>query len=382
MNRVPAGRVPSSVKRPLVLLAATLVAALLLSACGSTTEPDAATVNKTSISRSQLDDELKVIAGNTALAKQLKTQNIDLVPSSGGISVAVTTGWLTSLVNQVFIDKAFNDKHLKVSAENKTAAKTAAEGIFINAKIFGQFPKSFQDTVIGRQERIEAVKSSLPQQSAATDAQLQQFFESTKAQFCPSGTVVAHILVKTKPEADAVEAALAQGADFATLAAQKSTDTGSATRGGLVACTDTQQFTQLAASFRTAATATPVGTVSAPVQTEFGFHVIKVAPWDLATARPVLAQAYAQQQGTDKPLTAFLNQHLKSAKLWVDPRYGTVQRTAAGVAIAPPKTPKPKTRPTTTTTLAPTGQAPTGQAPTGQAPTGQGSTSPSSTPAP
>lgn len=373
MNRVPAGRVPSSVKRPLVLLAASLVAALLLSACGSTTEPDAATVNKTSISRSQLDDELKVIAGNKALAKQLKTQNIDLTPSSGGISVAVTTGWLTSLVNQVFIDQAFNAKHLKITAANKTAAKTAAEGIFINAKIFGQFPKSFQDTVIGRQERIEAVKASLPQPSTATDAQLQQFFESTKAQFCPSGTVVAHILVKTKAEADAVEAALAQGADFATLAAQKSTDTGSASRGGLVACTDTQQFTQLAASFRTAATATPVGSVSAPVQTEFGFHVIKVAPWDFATARPVLVVAYAQQQGsTNKPLTTFLNQHLKSAKLWVDPRYGTVQRTAAGVAIAPPKAPKPKSRPSTTTTVAPTAQVPNGQ----------GSTSPSSTPGP
>jgi parvulin-like peptidyl-prolyl isomerase len=360
-----------------VLLAATLVAALLLSACGSTTEPDAATVGKTSISRGQLDDELKVIAGNKALAKQLKTQNIELTPSSGGISAAVTTGWLTSLVNQVFVDKVFNEKQLKVSAENKTAAKTAAEAIFINAKIFGQFPKSFRDKVISRQERIEAVKSSLPQASSATDAQLQQFFETTKAQFCPSGTVVAHILVKTKAEADAVEAALAQGTDFATLAAQKSTDTGSASRGGLVACTDTQQFTQLAASFRTAATATPVGSVSAPVQTEFGYHVIKVAPWDFATARPVIQEAYAQQQGQDSPLTAFLNQKLKSSKLWVDPRYGTVKRTAAGVAIAPPKTPKPKTRPTTTTTVAPTGQAPTGQAPTGQ-----GSTSPSSTPAP
>ena len=375
MIRAAAGRVPSSVKRPLVLLAATLAAALLLPACGSTTEPDAATVGKTSISRSQLDDELQVIADNKELAKELANQNPPLVlkPTSGSISPAITVGWLTSLVNQVFVDKVFNEKHLKVSAENKAAAKTAAEGIFVNAKIFGQFPKSFQEKVIGRQERIEAVKASLPQKSTATDAQLQQLFESTKSQFCPSGTVVAHILVATKAEADAVEAALAQGADFATLAAQKSTDTGSASRGGLVACTDTQQFAQLAASFRTAASATPVGSVSAPVQTEFGYHVIKVAPWDFATARPVIQEAYAQQQGQDNPLTAFLNQRLKSSKLWVDPRYGTVRRTAAGVAIAPPKTPKPKTRPSTTTTTV---------APTGQAPTGQGSTSPSSTPAP
>lgn len=369
MTRVAAGRVPSSVKRPLALLAATLVAALLLSACGSTTEPDAATVDKTAISRSQLDDELQVIADNKELAKELAKQNPPLVlkPTSGSISPAITTGWLTSLVNQVFVDRVFREKHLKISAQNKTDAKTAAEAIFGTAKVFGAFPKSFQNTVISRQERIEAVKSTLPEQSAATDAELQQFFESSKAQFCPSGTVVAHILVADRAAADLVESALAQGTDFAALAAQQSTDTGSAARGGLVACTDTQQFSQLDEAFRTAAAATPVGTVSAPVQTQFGYHVIKVEPWDFATAKPVIQEAYAQQQGQATPITTFLNQRLKRSKLWVDPRYGTVERTAAGVAIAPPKTPKPKSRPTTTTTVAPTGQSPT---------------SPSSTPAP
>jgi parvulin-like peptidyl-prolyl isomerase len=356
------------VKRPLALLAAALVAALLLSACGSAGDPDAATVGKTSIGRSQLDDELTIIGDNKTLAKALKAQNIELNPTKGSISPAVTTGWLTSLVNQVFVDKVFNEKHLKITSADKTAAKTAAEGIFINAKVFGAFPKSFQNTVIERQERIEAVKASLPQQAAASDAALQQFFESSKAQFCPSGTVVAHILVKTKAEADLVEAKLAQGESFADVAAKNSTDTGSATRGGLVACTDSQQFTQLDAAFQAAATATPLGSVSAPVQTQFGFHVIKVAPWDFATARPVIEEAYAQQQGQDNPLTAFLNQRLKSSKLWVDPRYGTVKRTAAGVTIAPPKAPKPKTRPTTTTVPA-TGQAPTGQAPSSQTPT-------------
>ena len=373
MIRVPAGRVPSSVKRPLVLLAATLVAALLLSACGSTTEPDAATVGKTSISRSQLDDELKVIAGNKALAKELKTQNIDLTPSSGGIAVAVTTGWLTSLVNQVFVDKVFNEKHLKVTAENKTAAKTAAEGIFINAKIFGQFPKSFQDTVIDRQERIEAVKSSLPKQSVRRPRP--SCSSSSRARRHSSAR--AGRSSRTSSSRRRRRPTRSKRHSRRELTSRPSRPRSPRTpvprpRGGLVACTDSQQFTQLAESFRNAAAATPVGSVSAPVQTEFGYHVIKVAPWDFATARPVIEEAYAQQQGQDNPLTAFLNQRLKSSKLWVDPRYGTVKRTAAGVAIAPPKTPKPKSRPTTTTTVAPTGQAPTGQAPTGQAPTGPG----------
>jgi parvulin-like peptidyl-prolyl isomerase len=356
------------VKRPLVLLAVTAVAALLLSACGSTGDPDAATVGKTAITRSQLDDELKIIGANKALAKELKAQGVELNPTDGGLSTAVTTGWLTSLVNQVFVDRVFEEKNLKVTAEEKTAAKAAAEAIFVNAEVFGEFPESFQKTVIERQERIEAVKASLPQPEAASEAALQQFFESSKAQFCPSGTVVAHILVPTQAAADLVKASIDGGADFATVAEEQSTDTGSAARGGLVACTDTQQFGQLDPAFQAAVSTTPVGSVSAPVQTQFGFHVIKVAPWDFATARPVIEEAYAQQQGTDNPLTEFLNARLNDAKLWVDPRYGTVERTAAGVAIAPPKTPKPKTRPTTTTTVDPTGQAPTGQDPS-QTPT-------------
>ncbi len=110
MTRVAAGRVPSSVKRPLVLLAATLVAALLLSACGSAGDPDAATVGKTGISRSQLDDELNIIADNKELAKELSKQNppLEVRPTPGSISPAITTGWLTSLVNQVFVDRVFN----------------------------------------------------------------------------------------------------------------------------------------------------------------------------------------------------------------------------------------------------------------------------------
>jgi PPIC-type PPIASE domain len=374
MTSVPAGRVTSSVKRPLVLLAALLVAALLLSACGSAGEPDAATVGKTGISRSQLDDELNIIADNKELAKELRKQNppLEVRPTSGSISPAITTGWLTSLVNQVFVDRVFEQKNLKITAQNKTDAKAAAESIFVNAKIFNAFPKSFQNEVIARQERIEAVKSSLPQPSVGTEAELQQFFESTKSQFCPSGTVVAHILVATKAEADLVETALANGTDFAALAKQQSTDAGSASRGGLVACTDSQQFSQLAEPFRNAALATPVGTVSAPVQTEFGFHVIKVAPWDFATARPVIEAAYASQQGQDNPLTAFLNKELKGSKLWVDPRYGSVSRTASGVSLVPPKAPKPKVRPATTTTVGSSGQVPSGQTPT----------SPPTTPAP
>jgi peptidyl-prolyl cis-trans isomerase C len=85
---------------------------------------------------------------------------------------------------------------------------------------------------------------------------------------------VRHILVPTKAEADAVIAQLNAGGDFAKIAADKSIDTGSATDGGdlgFIAKGDTVE------PFETAAFALNVGEYTkTPVESQFGFHVIKL----------------------------------------------------------------------------------------------------------
>ena len=70
------------------------------------------------------------------------------------------------------------------------------------------------------------------------------------------------------------------------VAQQVSTDTGSAAQGGLLMCqVDSAQWSQLDATFRAGAEATPVGTLSAPVQTQFGYHVIEVLDLTRENAR-------------------------------------------------------------------------------------------------
>lgn len=63
------------------------------------------------------------------------------------------------------------------------------------------------------------------------------------------------------------------GKDFAAVAKAESDDTGSATNGG-----DLGAFTRetMVKEFADAAFANPVGTVSEPVKTQFGYHLIKV----------------------------------------------------------------------------------------------------------
>jgi len=83
-----------------------------------------------------------------------------------------------------------------------------------------------------------------------------------------------HILVKTPQEAQAIIDQLNKGADFATLAKTKSTDSGSGAAGG-----DLGWFKkgEMVPSFSDAAFAMKPGQVSQkPVQSVYGWHVIKV----------------------------------------------------------------------------------------------------------
>lgn len=82
----------------------------------------------------------------------------------------------------------------------------------------------------------------------------------------------AHILVATEDEAKAIVTQLEGGADFGTIAEEKSSDNSSANKG------DLGWFTpdMMVEPFANAVVALEKGKVSAPVQSQFGWHVIKL----------------------------------------------------------------------------------------------------------
>jgi hypothetical protein len=176
--------------------------------------------------------------------------------------------------------------------------------------------------------------------------------EGAYAQYCNSGNAVSHILVNTRAEADQIEAELAAGADFQTLADTKSLDTGSKDLGGFLSCDGSANYPQLPEDFRQAAATVPLGTISAPIQTAAGFHVIKVSAFDLANVRKFLEALYTSS--LEPPMTQFINNQLLKAKLWVDPRYGTLGK--GPVRVNAPEAPKVRNRPpATSSTTAPAG---------------------------
>ncbi|MFN3612951.1 MAG: peptidylprolyl isomerase [Rubrimonas sp.] len=106
-----------------------------------------------------------------------------------------------------------------------------------------------------------------------TDDAVQAMYDERIASAQPVQEVRAsHILVATEEEARGLKSQLDEGADFADLAVEHGTD-GTRFQGG-----DLGYFTRdtMVEPFAEAAFAMDVGEVSEPVQTQFGWHLIKL----------------------------------------------------------------------------------------------------------
>lgn len=107
-----------------------------------------------------------------------------------------------------------------------------------------------------------------------TDEQIATYYDKNKAQFVTKGEAnLAHIQVANEAEANAIAQQLNNGADFAVLAKEKSTDKLSAAQGGNLGWTKAGTFPQ---AFENAANQLQVGQVSQPIKIDNAYHIIKV----------------------------------------------------------------------------------------------------------
>jgi peptidyl-prolyl cis-trans isomerase C len=121
---------------------------------------------------------------------------------------------------------------------------------------------------------IQEVYTNRAVEAAATDAKLHEQYEKLlKEQPGKEEVSARHILVTSEEEAKAIIVDLNKGADFATIAKQKSTDPAKDTGGDLGFFTRESMVPEFAdAAFK-------LGKgeyTKTPVHTQFGWHVIKV----------------------------------------------------------------------------------------------------------
>ncbi len=107
---------------------------------------------------------------------------------------------------------------------------------------------------------------------------------------------VAHILVATEEEANALLERLDAGEEFPALAAELSLDTSNKLQGGDLGWIGKGE---MVAPFEEVAFSLPVGEISAPVQTQFGWHIITVYDRVDVPTTPYDQQLQRQQQFQD-----------------------------------------------------------------------------------
>jgi len=135
--------------------------------------------------------------------------------------------------------------------------------------------------------------------SAVTDADVQAEYDKFATANGGKEYRARHILVETKEQAEAILASLKKGGKFEDIAKKQSKDPGSGANGGDLDWAAPGNYVK---EFSEAMVALKKGEVSAPVQSQFGFHIIRLDDVreaqlpKLEDVKPQIAQQLQQQR--------------------------------------------------------------------------------------
>ncbi|MBD8070830.1 peptidylprolyl isomerase [Bacillus sp. PS06] len=209
-----------------------------------------ASVAGSSITKAELSAELLEQYGSTVLDTMITTKLIELEAEKQKITVSSDEieEEMQTLINSYGGEEAFN-------------SVLASSGASIGA--LRQDVKSYLLTEKLLKERI-----------TITEEEMTTYFEENKDSYAQEEQIEAsHILVDDEDTANEVLAKLNEGGDFAELAEEYSTDESNASMGGELGYFGKGKMVE---EFENVAFELEIDTLSEPVKTEFGYHIIKV----------------------------------------------------------------------------------------------------------
>lgn len=159
-------------------------------------------------------------------------------------------------------DQALWDMLLDQLIRQTAVAETGSEDAGVRAQLELQRRNTLAAAAVTRIAEAEPTEAEI---QAAYD----ELFSSAEPQTEYSA---AHILVETEEKALEIKKQLDEGSDFGTLAAEKSTGPSGPNKGDLGWFAGDQMVPEFSGALKTM----EKGEVSDPVQTQFGWHVIKL----------------------------------------------------------------------------------------------------------
>jgi foldase protein PrsA len=183
----------------------------------------------------------------------------------------------------------------------------------------------------------DALRAEVTQDAGATEEELMAEYERRVDEF--EETHTAHILVDSQTVAqeisDQLNAAPPGRLDelFADLARKRSTDTQSGDQGGDLGYTRPGQFVP---EFEDAVAEMEEGEISAPIQSEFGFHVIRLIDRRTAPFEDVQDELDEELSATaeDEAWQAWIEEAYADADVRINPRFGELDPSTGQIADA------------------------------------------------
>ncbi len=334
--------------RILLALGAFFVAAIVLAACGSSSNSvpsnAVASVDGTAITKADYDKWAAITARGSAqggtpvvvpdpptytnciatLRKQTRPvrgqpapTDVTLRAQCRQVNDQLIQQTMGTLIQNVWVEKEAQAQGITVTdAEVQRQLALTKRQSFPNEAAYQRFLKQSGMTPADVLERIrvQALAAKLTrkiQSSAApvTNAQIQSYYERNRAQFAvPERRNVQLILTRDLAQANAAKSAVQGGTSWAAAAKKYSTDAASKATGGVLNGVSQGQQDR---AFDQAAFTSKKGVIVGPVKGQFGYYVIRVTgitpaqQTSLAAARAQIS-ALLQQQAQQQKMASFV----------------------------------------------------------------------------
>ena len=261
---------------------------------------NAATVNGKPITIARLNAEMS----------RIELGNPGVFEEGGYNRDEVRSQILDELINQELLRQKADEEGItiddeKIDAELQMVKDQYGDKYEETLTQYGYTETELRDQ-IKMQLTLQALIDKLVPKDTVTDQMVKDYYEQNKAMFVEqAGKRVSHILFDTEDKATAEEvlAKLQAGeGDFAALAKEHSKDTGSAEGGGDLGWGSSDNYVP---EFKDAVDKMEKGEMSELVQTEYGWHIIKITdtreegtmPFD-EVAEQIKAMLVNQEQST------------------------------------------------------------------------------------
>lgn len=289
-----------TVNRPLLTILTAAAAASVAAGCSTLDTDEIASVDDATLTEAQLDEFIPLVGGGD-----------DTLPAAeqAAAARAAISVWMEA---QVFT-QAFEESGTEL---DPAAIDRSVEDL--TAQLGERFTELSDDTRALIGEYVTAI-DQLPTLPRPDEDEVRPWFDAgpQRSQLaCPT-----HILVESEDEAQEIVDELAEadseadeGALFASIAMERSIDTGSGAAGGSLGCDVAENIEQqYVPPFAEAALAARPGEPTEPVESDFGFHVIRLLPYDEAAEQldPFYEQGFIQARLA-----------IDDAEISVDSRYG------------------------------------------------------------